>query len=53
MHSSDSSEDKNEQPTPENVSQQPARARGKEDQNRSQQGVNQKSLLSDESSGVE
>ena len=52
MHS-DSSEDKHEQPTSENASQQPARAREKEDQNRSQQGVNQKSLLSDESSGVE
>ena len=53
MHS-DSSEDKHEQPTSENASQQPARARAreKEDQNRSQRGVNQKSLLSDESSGV-
>ena len=52
MHS-DSSEDTHEQPTPENASQQPARGRRKEDQNRSQRGVNQKSLLSDESSGVE
>ena len=52
MHT-DPSEDKHEQPTPENASQQPARGREKEDQYRSQQGVNQKSLLSDESSGVE
>ena len=52
MHS-DSSEDTHEQPTPENASQQPARGREKEDQNRSQRDVDQKSLLSDESSGVE
>ena len=52
MHS-DSSEDKHEQPTPENASQQPARAREKEDQNRFLQGANQKSLLSDQSKGVE
>ena len=52
MHS-DSSEDKHEQPIPENASPQPARAREREDQNRSQQGVNQESLLSDESSGLE
>ena len=52
MHS-DSLEDTHEQPTPENGSQQPTRGREKEDQNRSQQGVNQKSLLSDKSSGVE
>ena len=51
MHS-DSSEDTHEQPTPENASQQPARGTRKEDQNRSRRGVNQKSLLSDESSGV-
>ena len=50
MHS-DSSEDTHEQPTPENASQQPARGTRKEDQNRSRRGVNQKSLLSDESSG--
>ena len=52
MHS-DSSEDTHEQPTSERASQQPARSREKEDQNRSQQGVNQKNLLSDESNGVE
>ena len=52
MHS-DSSEDTHEQPTPENASQQPARGREKEDQNGSQRDVDQKSLLSDESSGVE
>ena len=52
MHS-DSSEDTYEQPTPENASQQPARGREKEHQNRSQRGVNQKRLLSDASSGVE
>ena len=52
MHS-DSSEDKHEQPTPENASQQPARGREKEIKNRSQRDVNKKSLLTDESSGVE
>ena len=51
MHS-DSSEDTHEQPTPENASQQPGRGTRKEDQNRSQRGVNQKSLLFEESSGV-
>ena len=43
MHS-DSSEDKHEQPTSENASQQPARAREKEDQNRSQQGEKKSSI---------
>ena len=52
MHS-DPSQDTHEQPTHENASQQPARGRGKEDQNIFQGGVNQKSLLSDELSGVE
>ena len=52
MHSA-SLEDKHEQPTPENASQQPARGREKEIKNTPQRDVNKKSLLTDESSGVE
>ena len=50
---SDSSEDTHEQPTPRMRVNNLLEVGEKEDQNRSQRGVNQKSLLSDESSGVE